>query len=173
MLPLSLAVSFLLLLSSLSLQALALQGRSLQGVQQRRRHLEDQLLAAAQQLAGTLQQRHRCLLPLADDAWDPESRDPAAVAAPPPCVSAVELPALRQGQVGDQPWTLVRYTADPEQQRGELQVRLAAGGPAAAFALHWELHAPAGEADPTAAEPVATEPWLVRVQPLGLRGVRS
>lgn len=163
MLPLSLAVSLLMLLSSLSLQALALQGRSLQGVQQRRRHLEDQLLVAAQQLAGSLQRRHRCLLPLADHAWDPAAPAAAAAAAPLPCVSGAALPALRQGLVGDQPWTLVSYRPDPEQQRGELQVRLAAGGPAAAFALHWDLRAPAGEA----------EPWLVRVQPLGLRGVRA
>jgi len=145
MLPLSLSVSLLLLLSSVSLQALALQARSLQGVQQQRRQLEDQLLEAAQQVAARLQRQHRSLLPLADSDWDPN--DP--------------LLELRQGMVADQPWRLVSYVPDAAQGRSELRIQLQGGGPSAAFALHWQQ-----------LPGVGAEPWLLRVQHLGLRGVQ-
>jgi hypothetical protein len=146
MLPLSFSVSLLLLLSSLSMQALALQGRGLQAVQQRRRLLEDQLMAAAQTLAGQLQRQHRCLLPLADQAWA------WAGAA---CASPGQLAALQAGQG----WRLLHYR--PLQGEGELLLQSSAGGPAAAFRLRWQ------QADPQA------PPQLLGVQELGLRGVAS
>jgi hypothetical protein len=146
MLPLSFSVSLLLLLSSLSLQALALQGRGLQAVQQRRRLLEDQLMAAAQVVAGQLQRQHRCLLPLADQAWA------GAGAA---CASPAQLAALQGGQG----WRLLHYR--PLQGEGELLLQPSAGGPAAAFRLRWQQADPQGP------------PQLLGVQELGLRGVAS
>ena len=54
--------ALVLLLSSLSLQTLALQGRRQMIGQLRQRAQEDQLASAAQQLLGTLRQDHPCLL---------------------------------------------------------------------------------------------------------------
>ncbi len=155
MLPLSFSVSLLLLLSSLSLQALTLQGRGLQAVQQRRRLLEDQLMAAAQLVAGQLQRQHRCLLPLTDQAWA------EAGAA---CASPAELAALQGGQT----WRLLRYrqlqppvAEGAAEGEGELLLQPSAGGPSAAFRLRWQ------QADPQA------PPQLLGMQELGLRGVDS
>jgi hypothetical protein len=156
MLPLSFSVSLLLLLSSLSLQALTLQGRGLQAVQQRRRLLEDQLMAAAQVVAGQLQRQHRCLLPLADQAWA------GAGAA---CASPAELAALQAGQT----WRLLHYMPHPQppavegaaQGEGELLLQPSAGGPAAAFRLRWQQVGP------------QAPPQLLGMQELGLRGVDS
>lgn len=157
MLPLAMAVSLLLLLSSLSLQALALQGGSLQAVQQRRRQQEDQLMAAAQQLAGRLQRRHRCLLAVNDAGW-----------AGAGCATAGELAALRQGQGPAPgvapPWRLLRYSIEPSGQvggqeldgRGQLLLQLGDEA-AAAFALHWRR--------PTPDAP----PQVLAVRELGLR----
>jgi hypothetical protein len=117
MLPLAWSVSLLLLLSSLSLQALALQEGSLQALRERRRQQEDQLMTAAQRLAGRLQRRHPCLLTLADGAW--------AAAG---CATADELAALRQG--------LRAYRPDPGEGRAELLLQQG-NEAAAAFALHW------------------------------------
>jgi hypothetical protein len=156
MLPLALSVSLLLLLSSLSLQALALQGGSLQAVQQRRRLQEDQLMTAAQQLAGRLQRRHRCLLALDDSGWGAAG-----------CATADELAALRQGQGEGQSWRLVRYASEPtgavggEVLEGRAQLLLQQGDRAgAAFALHWR------RADP------AASPQLLGLRELGLRQVQ-
>ena len=155
MLPLSLTVSLLLLLSSLSLQALALQGRSLQVVQQRRRLVEDRLMEAAQQVAGALQRQHRCLLPLADQQW--------AQAA---CVDAGQLAALRQGVAGEQGWQLLHYRpqatstgeADPGEAQAEMLLQASGGGPAAAFALRFAS---------------GDSPRLLGVQELGLRSAAA
>jgi hypothetical protein len=158
MLPLALSVSLLLLLSSLSLQALALQGGSLQAVQQRRRLQEDQLMTAAQQLAGRMQRRHRCLLALDDSGWGAAG-----------CATAGELAALRQGQgLGEgQAWRLVRYSNEPigaaggEVLEGRGQLLLQQGDQAgAAFALHWR------RTDP------AAPPQLLGLRELGLRQVQ-
>lgn len=155
MLPLALSVSLLLLLSSLSLQALALQGGSLQAVQQRRRQQEDQLMTAAQQLAGRLQRRHRCLLALDDSRWGAAG-----------CATAGELAMLRQGQAQG-PWRLVRYWQEPSAEaggeglEGRAQLLLQQGDQAAAaFALHWR------RPDPDA------PPQLLAVRELGLRQVQ-
>jgi hypothetical protein len=157
MLPLALSVSLLLLLSSLSLQALALQGGSLQAVQQRRRQQEDQLMTAAQQLAGRLQRRHRCLLALDEQAWGAAG-----------CATAGELAALRQGQgQGPGSWRLMRYSQQPSAEaggallEGRAQLLLQQGDQAAAaFALHWR------RPDPDA------PPELLALRELGLRQVQ-
>jgi len=147
MLPLAWSVSLLLLLSSLSLQALALQEGSLQALQQRRRLQEDQLMTAAQRLAGRLQRQHRCLLPLAAAAW------PAAG-----CATAAELAELRQGLRAYQP---APASGDPQAPEGRVELLLQQGaGAAAAFALHWRRPDPAGP------------PVLVALRELGLRQVQ-
>lgn len=144
MVPLAWGVSLLLLLSSLSLQALALQEGSLQALRQRRRQQEDQLMTAAQRLAGRLQRRHACLLVLADGAW--------AAAG---CATADELAALRQG--------LRAYRPDPGSQtlEGRAELLLQQGNEAAAaFALHWRRTDAEGP------------PQLVALRELGLRQVQ-
>ena len=147
MLPLAWSVSLLLLLSSLSLQALALQEGSLQALQQRRRQQEDQLMTAAQRLAGRLQRQHRCWLPLAAAAW------PAAG-----CATAAELEELRQGLRAYQP---APASGDPQAPEGRVELLLQQGaGAAAAFALHWRRPDPAGP------------PVLVALRELGLRQVQ-
>lgn len=150
MLPLSFSVSLLLLLSSLSLQALALQGRSLQAVQQRRRLLEDRLLEAAQQFAGALQRQHRCLLPLADAQW-----------AQAGCAQTDQLAALRQGVAGKQRWQLLHYRPQAGaggEGQAELLLQPSGGGPAAAFALRFSAD---------------QSPRLLAVQELGLRSATA
>jgi hypothetical protein len=153
MLPLAWTVSLLLLLSSLSLQALALQTGSLQALQQRRRQQEDQLMTAAQQLAGRLQRRHGCLLPLDGRRW----RDAG-------CATAAELAALHQGEAGDQPWQLLGYSQLPasagKQRDGSGELLLRQGERAAAFALHWRWQEGEGP------------PRLLGVQHLGVRELR-
>jgi hypothetical protein len=149
MLVLSISVSLLMLLSSLSLQALVLQGRSLELVRQRRRLQEDRLMAAAQQLAGALQRRHRCLLPLAAEQW-PQADCIAGGAA---------VAALGQGMAADQPWQLAAYRPRPggSASAGSAELLLRGGGAQAAYAVHWR--AAAGEL-----------PRLLAVQELGLTG---
>ncbi len=154
MVPLALSVSLLLVLSSLSLKALALQGGSLQALQQRRRLQEDQLMVAAQQLAGQLQRHHRCLLPQADHAW--------ASAA---CATAGEAQALREGVAAGQGWRLLHYrpglsaAEGGTRGEGELLLQLEGGGGAAAFGLQWWRPGPDGS------------PQLLALRERGLRQV--
>jgi hypothetical protein len=153
MVPLAWSVSLLLVLSSLSLKALALQGGNLQALQQRRRLQEDQLMVAAQQLAGQLQRRHRCLLPEADHAWGAG-----------PCATAAEVQALRQGVAAGRGWRLLHYrpglpvAEGGDRRQGELLLQLeGGGGTAAAFGLQWGRSGPHGL------------PQLLALRELGLR----
>jgi hypothetical protein len=67
-LPVALAASLVLVLSSLSLQTTTLQTRSRLQSTQRLRHAEDALLSAAQKIVADLNQQHACLtvLPMAE-----------------------------------------------------------------------------------------------------------
>lgn len=141
MLPLAISGSLLLLLSSLSFQALALQHRAQLQVQQQRLLLEDQLSSAAQRLAGQLQRRHGCLLPLPMAAW---SEAPCAEG-----LSAVQL----------LPADLELLAYSPAEGRSELLLRRRSGGAAGAFALHWQASGDGGS------------PQLRALQFRGLRGV--
>lgn len=118
MLPLAISVALLMLLSSLSFQALALQQRAQVQLQFRQRQLEDQLQSAAHQLVGRLRRQHACLLPLPLAQWS------AA-----PCASSPEPLLLPAGI------ELVHYQPSPE--GAELLLRRDSGGAAAAFALRW------------------------------------
>ena len=147
MLPLAWSVSLLLLLSSLSLQALALQEGSLQALRLRRRQQEDQLMTAAQRLAGRLQRHHRCLLAVEGQAWSTAG-----------CATAAELAQLRQSLRAYRP----RPAAGADQaEEGWVELLLQQGDEAAAaFALHWR------RPDPDA------PPQLVALRELGLRQVQ-
>lgn len=119
MLPLAISSSLLMLLSSLSFQALALQQRGQLQLLFRQRQLEDQLQSAAQRLVGRLQRQHRCLLPLPLEQWS------AAHCAP--------LPAAMLVPDGMQ---LLDY--QPVAGGARLLLRRTSGGAAGAFALQWQ-----------------------------------
>ena len=78
-LPLALGVSMLLMLSSLSLQTVALQGRLDQVSQAGRGRDEDALVGAAQRLVGELNRRHACLLSLHLSRWPQEGQGCASL----------------------------------------------------------------------------------------------
>ena len=80
MLPLALGVSMLLLLSSLSLQTVALQGHLDQASQAGRGRDEDALVGVAQRLVGELNRRHACLLSLPLSRWPLEGQSCASLA---------------------------------------------------------------------------------------------
>lgn len=119
LLPLALNVALLLLLGSLMLVSLALQGRVQASVQRQRRQLEDRLMSAAQQVAGRLQRHCPELLAQPHTAWSAS-----------PCSGLVAAEAAQ----------LVAY--EPGGGSGELLLELegaeaplrAARG---AFTLHW------------------------------------
>lgn len=79
MLPLALGVSMLMLLSSLSLQTVALQGRFDQVNQAGRGRDEDALVGVAQRLVGELNRRHACLLSLPLSRWPQEGQSCASL----------------------------------------------------------------------------------------------
>lgn len=157
-LPLATLMSLLLLLGSLSVQAVSLQGR-LRGVAERElQTAEDQLISAAQLLVGRLQVRHACLLPLPMEQW------PAAG-----CASAEDLAQLRQGSVLGASWRLLHWRPDAglpgmaasQPPRLMLELALSSQGsrPARRAAFAVQLLGP---------------PWWVReLRPLGLRGESS
>lgn len=78
-LPLALGVSMLLLLSSLSLQTVALQGHFDQLSEAGRGRDEDALVGAAQRLVGELNLRHACLLSLPLSRWAHEGQSCASL----------------------------------------------------------------------------------------------
>ncbi|MBE9152627.1 hypothetical protein [Cyanobium sp. LEGE 06113] len=102
--------SLFLVLSSLSLQAMALQERRQLVVRQRLQAREDRLQAAAQAVAGSLQRRHRCLIALPVSAWQWQSEQPGG------CAQSGEVEALLRGPLlASQPapqsasYTLLQY----------------------------------------------------------------
>ncbi|MCP9886719.1 hypothetical protein KBY96_02040 [Cyanobium sp. ATX 6A2] len=146
LLPMSMLVALLLMLSSLLLLTLALQSRLQAAVQRQRRQAEDELMSAAQVLAGRLQRQCPDLLVLPHSAW-PDAH---------PC------PGIEAGEG----YRLVAYApgggsqqANPDQGSGELVLELTGRDPAprAAFAVHW----------------IAEPPQLVGIEERGLRGADS
>jgi hypothetical protein len=155
LLPLTALLSLLLLLGSLSVQAVSLQGRLRGDSERQMQTSEDQLASAAQLLVARLQERHPCLLPLALEQW-----------AGAGCASASDLAQLRRGEVFDTGWQLLRWqpgpsprgTAEPAQQRLTLEIALEARGRAPRRRAGFELR-------------LTGMPWRVlELRPLGLRG---
>jgi len=156
-LPIALGGSLLLLVSSGSLQLLALQSRVRVAEQQRQLQREDMLASAAQQQVAALATQANCLLGV-------ELADWAAVA--PRCgLGADQVTALQQGQVDGQGYRVAAYrpAAAAAPWSAELELELTGDRPwRAAYRLGL---APAGEA--------AQQLQVTAVQELGLRGVRA
>jgi len=156
-LPIALGGSLLLLISSGSLQLLALQSGVRVAEQQRQLQREDVLASAAQQQVAALATQANCLLAVELAAW-------AAVA--PSCgLMGDQLAALQQGQVAGQGYRVAAYRPQTAMApfSAELELQLTGDRPwRAAFRLGL---APAGEA--------AQQLQVTAVQDLGLRGVRA
>ena len=147
-LPLALGVSLLLLLSSLSIQTVALQGRLDQVNQAGRGRDEDVLVGAAQRLVGELTRRHTCLLLVPLSRWAQEGQA---------CASLTQQQSL-QAMAGSFGGRLLAWTPGPTEAEALIEAEPEVpGGIArrAAFSVHLL-------ADP----PRAQSPRL-----LGLRGV--
>ena len=119
MLPLALAGSLVLLLSSLSLQGMVLQGRQVQALEQRRLRAEGQLSSAAHLWMGQLRGPYSCLAELPSNAWQSD---------PPPagCSPGLDSAALSRLSVDGAVVELIRW--DPLQSPPELWLQLAGGG---------------------------------------------
>jgi hypothetical protein len=148
-LPMAIGSTLLLLLGSLSIQTVVLQGHLGQASREDRGRQEDALATAAQQLVGVINLRHPCLLVLPLTRWSQEGL---------PCASGPEQAALLRGEGGGSSWRLLDW-------------RSSAAGAEALIELD---AAPAGGTPRRAAFAVALLAEPLRAQPprfLGLRGV--
>ena len=156
-LPIALGGSMLLLLSSASLQLLALQSRVRLAEQQRQLQVEDLLASAAQQQAAALATQANCLLAVDLNQW-------AAVA--PSCgLAGNQVAALQQGQVNGQGYRVAAYrpSATPAAAGAELELQLTGQRP---WRGVYRL----------SLAPAADAPEVLQVQTvqeLGLRGARA
>ena len=155
-LPVALGGSLLLLLSSGSLQLLALHNRARVVDQQRHLQVEDLLASAAQQQVAALVTQANCLLAVDLVQW-------AAVA--PSCGLGEEaVAALQQGQVGGQGYRVAAYRpAAGAAASAELELQLTGERP-------WRAVYRLGLA-PAAASTAQLQ--VTAVQELGLRGARA
>ena len=128
LLPLALSAAFVLLLSSLSLSAAALQAHQLRGAQRTRQQADDQLASAAHQLAADLQGPYRCLLSVPSSQWPPSG-------ALQPCSPELDpQQLLRRIEAGATVW-LRRWQPDASGSGGELWLQLGESGLQKHFAL--------------------------------------
>lgn len=154
LLPLAALMSLLLLLGSLSVQAVSLQGQRRVEQEQRLREAEDQLASAAQALVARIQLQHGCLLPLERGSW------PAAG-----CADGADLAALTAGELLGTPWQLQRWQPSPLPNGSdggplvvELLLALAPRDGGAALRAAFSLR-------------LVGQPWRVlELRPLGRRG---
>jgi len=126
MVPLAMAGSLVLLLSSLSLQGMVLQGRQLQALEGARQRSEDRLASAAQVLVAQLQGPASCLRPLPSSAW-------IRGALPPECPPELDPDALRRFTVDGSAVELIQW--DPTQEPPELLFHEADAGRRGRFQL--------------------------------------
>jgi hypothetical protein len=155
-LPVALGGSLLLLLSSGSLQLLALHSRARVVDQQRQLQLEDLLASAAQQQVAALATQANCLLAVDHAQW-------SAVA--PSCgLGEDEVAAMQQGQVGGQGYRVVAYrpTAGTAAS-AELELQLTGERP-------WRAVYRLGLAP---ADAPSAQLRVTAVQELGLRGAQA
>ncbi|MEO1002665.1 MAG: hypothetical protein AAFX65_06080 [Cyanobacteria bacterium J06638_7] len=166
LLPLSLTVALLLMLSSLMLLTLALQSRLQAAVQRQRRLTEDQLMSAAQLWAGGVQRGCPEALALAHTRWAGET-----------WISAPGCAGLEAGEG----YRVVSYGpgGGPGQGTAELVLELSGQEPPprAAFALHWRRQLPAAAAaadgESTAAEGAEAPAGPLRLAGIEERGLRQ
>ncbi len=168
LLPLSLTVVLLLMLSSMVLLTLALQSRLQAAVQRQRRQTEDQLMNAAQLWAGGVQRHCPEALAHAHDRWDGQPLGTEQGCGGLEAGADYRLVSYAPG--GDpQPGT------GPDQGTGELVLELSDAEPAprGAFALHWRRQPvvlePQGEEGATTLGP----PQLMGLEERGLRAAAA
>lgn len=147
--------SLLLLLGSLSVQAVSLQGRLRGEAERQLQTAEDRLISAAQLLVARIQLRHACLLPLPLEQWTEAA-----------CATASQLEPLRRGTVLDASWQLLSWRPDgasplassPLPPRLTLELALPARGSQPPLRAGFSLL-------------LQGPPWQVQeLRPLGLRG---
>ena len=126
MVPFAMASSLVLLLSSLSLQGMVLQGRQLQALELRRQQGQDRLASAAQLLVAQLQGPASCLRLLPSSAWIPG-------ALPPGCPAELDLDSLRHSMVDGSAVELIQW--DPTPEPPELWLQEAPAGRQGRFQL--------------------------------------
>ena len=126
MVPLAMAGSLVLLLSSLSLQGMVLQGRQLQALEGARQRREDRLASAAQVLVARLMGPASCLRPLPSSGW-------IRGALPPECPLELDPDALRRSTVDGFAVELIQW--DPTQEPPELLFQEADAGRQGRFQL--------------------------------------
>ena len=114
-LPIALTVSALLLVSSLSMQSLALHARQRADQQRHAAGQRDRLASAAMEFLQVAQGPQSCLLAWPSDQWDAASVCPAA-----------DPQHLRQGRMTSLPWRLQRWEPDTG-SRGRLSLLWADG----------------------------------------------
>lgn len=105
MLPLAISASLLLLLGSLSVQSAALQSRLSQVTREELRQQEDRMISVGQQLVGTLNASHPCLLPLPLARWPQEGAS---------CATPREVESVQRGLWEGHPWQLVDWQPQPD-----------------------------------------------------------
>jgi len=126
MVPLAMAGSLVLLLSSLSLQGMVLQGRQLQALELRRQQGQDRLASAAQLLVAQLQGPASCLRLLPSSAWIPG-------ALPPGCPAELDPDSLRHPMVDGSAVELIQW--DPTTEPPELWLQEVPAGRQGRFQL--------------------------------------
>ena len=129
-LPLALSASAVLLLGSVSIYTLSLQGRLRLNVLRRRELAADQLRSAAQAFAAAARGPESCLLQWASMDWS---------AVFPEC-SRSDSSELTSGVVGESPWFLLDW--QPSTNSGQLTLQLA-DGRTGSFRLGFDPIAPA------------------------------
>lgn len=148
-------MALLLLLGSLSVQAVSLQGRLRGDSELQLQTSEDRLASAAQLLVARIHEHHACLLPLALEQWSGAG-----------CASAAELAQLGRGEVFGTAWQLLRWQPDAAPQgttelperRLTLEIGLEASGRDPRRRAAYELR-------------LVGLPWRVQeLRPLGLQG---
>ena len=126
MVPLAMAGSLVLLLSSLSVQGMVLQGRQLQALELRRQQGQDRLASAAQVLIAKLQGPASCLRPVASSGW-------IRGALPPGCPAELDPDSLRHPMVDCSAVELIHW--DPTTEPPELWLQEAPAGRQSRFRL--------------------------------------
>ena len=129
LLPLSLSAGFVLLLSSLSLSAAALQAHQLRGAERTRQQAQDQLASAAHQLAAELQDPYRCLLNHPSSQWQ-------AAAQTQPCPASLDPRQLLRITQAGATVLLRRWQPDASGSGGELWLQLGDAGLQKRYALN-------------------------------------
>ena len=121
-LPLSLGAAFMLLLSSLSLSAAALQAHQLHGAERTQQQDQDLLASGAHLLAGELQGAYSCLLKIPSSQWQTRGQMQ-------PCPEGLNLEPLQHSDGAGSGAVLLRqWLPDGSGSGGELWVQVGETG---------------------------------------------